>query len=81
MVSLLLDRVQPVTSPPPPPKKKKKKKGGRRRRKKGEYKTFVNYSALLWQKEASDIPSKSELLMFSYKILPSVFFFQAKFYA
>ena len=23
-------------------------------------------SALLWQKEASDIPSKSELLMFSY---------------
>ena len=35
-------------------------------------------SALLWQKEASDIPSKSELLMFSY---PSVFFFQAKSYA
>ena len=24
------------------------------------------YTALLWQKEASDIPSKSELLMFSY---------------
>ena len=23
-------------------------------------------TALLWQKEASDIPSKSELLMFSY---------------
>ena len=27
---------------------------------------FLNHSALLWQKEASDIPSKSELLMFSY---------------
>ena len=25
-----------------------------------------NYSALLWQKEASDIPSKFELLVFSY---------------
>ena len=25
-----------------------------------------NNSALLWQKEASDVPSKSELLMFSY---------------
>ena len=25
-----------------------------------------NYTALLWQKEASDIPSKFELLMFSY---------------
>ena len=25
-----------------------------------------SYTALLWQKEASDIPSKSELLMFSY---------------
>ena len=35
------------------------------------------YSAVLWQKEASDIQSQSELLMFSY-ILPSVLFFQAK---
>ena len=25
----------------------------------------LDYSALLWQKEASDIPSKFELLMFS----------------
>ena len=37
------------------------------------------YTALLWQKEASDIPSKSELLTFH--ILPSVLFFQAKSYA
>ena len=42
-------------------------------------KDIWNYSALLWQKEASDIASKSELLMFSY--LPSVLFFQAKSYA
>ena len=27
---------------------------------------FFIHSVLLWQKEASDIPSKSELLMFSY---------------
>ena len=27
---------------------------------------YKHESALLWQKEASDIPSKSELLMFSY---------------
>ena len=32
---------------------------------KGENTGFIN-SALLWQKEASDIPSKSELWMFSY---------------
>ena len=48
-----------------------------------EYHHLTNcqaYAALLWQKEASDIlPSKSELLMFF--ILPSVLFFQAKFYA
>ena len=27
---------------------------------------LLNYTTLLWQKEASDILSKSELLMFSY---------------
>ena len=30
------------------------------------YQKFTTNAALLWQKEASDIPSKSELLMFSY---------------
>ena len=35
-------------------------------------------NALLWQNEASDIPSKSELLMFHIK--PCVLFFQAKLY-
>ena len=29
---------------------------------------FLYHTALLWQKEASDIPSKSELFMFSYFI-------------
>ena len=29
-------------------------------------KKLTHCTALLWQKEASDIPSKSELLMFSY---------------
>ena len=28
--------------------------------------TLLNNAALIWQKEASDIPSKYELLMFSY---------------
>ena len=37
-------------------------------------------TALLWQKEASDIPPKSELSKFLY-VIPSVLFFQAKFYA
>ena len=37
----------------------------------------VHILVLLWQKEASDIPSKSELLMFLY--LRSVLFFQVKF--
>ena len=44
------------------------------------YCKVLSYTALLCQKEASDIPSKSELLMFSYCI-PSVLFFQAKSYA
>ena len=30
------------------------------------YRDRVNYSVLLWQKEASDLRSKSELLIFSY---------------
>ena len=38
-----------------------------------------HYTALLWQKEASDIQSKSELLIFFSQ--PSVLFFQAKFHA
>ena len=37
--------------------------------------------ALLWQKEASDIPFKSELLMFSHSTYCSMLFFQAKLYA
>ena len=41
----------------------------------------VNKTGLIWQKEASDISSKSELLMFSYFYLDSVLCFQAKFYA
>ena len=40
----------------------------------------VHYTALLWQKEASDIPSKSELLMCLY-FYPVLLFFQAKSYA
>ena len=40
-------------------------------------KTNQACTALLWQKEASDKPSKSELLIFH--ISPSVLFFQAKF--
>ena len=35
-------------------------------KKKIKYVSNANYTALLWQKEASDIPSKSELVMFLY---------------
>ena len=44
--------------------------------------SFINQSDLRSQKEASDIPSKSELLIFIHILhVPCVFFFQAKFYA
>ena len=36
----------------------------------GIYLAWVSHAALLWQKETSDIPSKSELLMF--QIIPHV---------
>ena len=43
------------------------------------YKTYICVQRFpLWQKEASDIPSTSELLCFC--ILPSMLFFHAKFY-
>ena len=40
-----------------------------------------DHNAVLWQKEASGIPSKSELLYQCFHSLLSVLFFQAKFCA
>ena len=40
----------------------------------------VSYSALLWQKEASDTSRKSEILMFSAWTY-SMFYFQSEFWA